>query len=356
MSQLFSQPSSTTHKASRSRPSEPRSTTPTIAASSPGKTPTDRGGATRNRPVLKWWERQTTTELEVAGVVDDVINPTLLAAGGALEVGGGKAMAVTSLRELWDEEKERSRLAGGGSQLSAPPGLELADSQDAWEPPAGLLTQEMKSAVGGVARNLLRRASTPSQETRALSSQPESSKPHSQASTGSYELGGRSSERELTPSRDDLLLSQTSVADGAAAANQLPSPAAFKDDDDVDQELLDIFAALRGYQQSQEKKNKSSPGRSRAFSQSPSGSLSQKPVFTPEASADQAEAVAATQVRRTARAGSLEVPVELEFCVFTQKSLNYFLFSARRGDRFPNEPTTIVSRVLCKPSIFYYKC
>lgn len=304
MSQLFSQPSATP-KAARSRPPEIRPTTPTVAAPSPGKPPTGQGGgAARNRPVLQWWERQTATELEVAGIVDDVINPTLLAAGRAAEAEGGKAMAVASLRELWDEEKERSRLAGGGSQLSAPPGLELADSQDAWEPPEGLLTQEMKGAAEGVASNLLRRATTPSRETgvslsSSLSSQPESSQPHSQASAGSYELGRRLGETELTPSRDGSLLSQASEA---AAANQLPSPGAFYDEDDVDLGLLDIITALRGSQQSpsQGKEDELSSPMGRTYSQSPCGPLSQKPVFTPESSADQAEAVAATQVRRAA--------------------------------------------------------
>ena len=307
MSQLFSQPSATartitTPKAARPRPPEIRPTTPAVAASSPGKLPT--AGATRNRPILKWWERQTTTELEVAGIVDDVVNPTLLATGRRVEAaGGGKAMAVASLRELWDEEKERSRLAGGGSQLSAPPGLELADSQDAWEPPQGLLTQEMKGAAEGVARNLLRRATTPSSREAGVSSsssQPELRQPYSQPSTGSFELGRRSDDVELTPSRDGSLLSQTSEA---AAANQLPSPGALYDNDEVDEGLLDIITALRGSQQSQGKEDEVSlsSSMSRGYSQSPYGPLSQKPIFTPESSADQAEAVAATQVGSATR-------------------------------------------------------
>lgn len=301
MSQLFSQPSATP-KALRSRPSEIRPAMPPVAAYSPGKPPTGQGGTARGRPALKWWERQTTTELEVAGIVDDVINPTLLAAGRAEAGGAAKAMAVASLRELWDEEKERSRLAGGDLQLSAPPGLELADSQDTWEPPEGLLTQDMRGAVEGVACDLLRGATRRSQETGASPSQPESSQLHSQASTGSCELGGRPGEMERTPSRDGSLLSQTT---SAAAANQLPSPGAFCDnDDDVDQGLLDIITALRGSQQSQGKEDD-------GYSQSPSGALSQKPAFTPESSADQAEAVAATQVRKChagLRPPSPEVP------------------------------------------------
>lgn len=256
--------------------------------------------------MLKWWERQTTTELEVAGIVDDVINTRLLAAGRA-ETGRGKPMAVASLRELWDEEKERSRVAGGGSQLSAPPGLELADSQDVWEPPEGLLTQHMRGEVEGLARNVLQRT-TPSQEEAGVLSQQEPSQPHSQASTGGNDgLNERSSEMELTPSRDGLL-SQTSAADATAVAdassppaNYLPSLGVMDDDDDVDQGLLDMIIALRGSQQSQgdgDESRLSSPI-GQGYTQSPSGPLSQRPVFTPESSADQAEAVAATQVRNS---------------------------------------------------------
>lgn len=325
MSQLFSQPSATPTAARSRPPAEVRPTTPTVAASSPAKPPTGQGGggggASRNRPVLKWWERQTTTELEVAGIVDDVINPTLLAAGRAAEPGGGKGMAVASLRELWDEEKERSRLAGGGSQLSAPPGLELADSQDAWQPPEGLLTQHMKDEVEGLARNVLRRTATGSQETGGSSQPQPSQQPRSSQGSvgGNNELLLERSEEEAemtTPSRNGVPLSQAAASaadDGAAVAgassspaNYLPSPGGMGDED-VDQGLLDMITALRGgSQQSQGKEGESplSPPLGRGYSQSSSGPLSQKPAFTPESSADQAEAVAATQVPKNAPTGS----------------------------------------------------
>ncbi len=346
MSQLFSQPSDTPPKAARpSRPPEQNKFTPKAAAPSPGRPPgkppagQDGGGggggggggdAARSRPALKWWERQTTTELEVAGVVDDVINPRLLAAGrGAEEAGGAKPMAVASLRELWDEEKERSRVAGGGSQLSAPPGLELADSQDAWEPPEGLLTQHMRGEAEGLARNVLRRTATAPQEARG-SAQPEppppyssSSQPRSQASAtgGSSEPLGRPEEVETTQSsRDGVPLSQASATDAAGAvagasgspANYLPSPRGMVDDEEVDQGLLDMITALRGSQQSQGREEGepllSTPSGGRGYSQPSSGPISQKPVFTPESSADQAEAVAATQVPQNSSTSPVVVP------------------------------------------------
>lgn len=301
MSQLFSQPSATP-KAARSRLYE-NTTTAKVTTSSPGKPPASpkgQDGAARNQPPPKWWERQTTTELEVAGIVDDVINTRLLAAGGA-EAERGKPMAVASLRELWDEEKERSRVAGGGSQLSAPPGLELADSQDVWEPPEGLLTQHMRGEVEGLAHNVLQRT-TPLQDETGVSSQQGPLQPSSQASTGVGESNERLGEGELTPSRDRTL-SQASAPDASAVedassppANYLPSPGGMDDYDDVDQGLLDLITALRGSQQSQgEELHLPSPIGQR-YTQSPPGPLPQKPFFTPESSADQAEAVAATQV------------------------------------------------------------
>lgn len=310
MSQLFSQPS-TTPRAAHSRLSDNR-TTSKVNTYSPGKpppaSPTGQGGATRNNSMPKWWERQTTTELEIAGIVDDVINTRLLSTGSAdAEAGRGKPMAVASLRELWDEEKERSRVAGGGSQLSAPPGLELADSQDVWEPPEGLLTQHMRGEVEDLAHNVLQRMTTPSQEEPGvLSQQQEPSQPSSQASTGGDGLHERVGEVGLTPSREGMM-SQSSVPDASAVpdassppASYLPSLGGVDDDDDVDQGLLDLITALRGSQQSQgngDELHLPSPAGQR-YTQSPPGPLSQPPVFTPESSADQAEAVAATQVRR----------------------------------------------------------
>lgn len=307
MSQLFSQPD-TTPKVTRARPTPEKSPKARAEPRLPGSPPAPPGGnnsTTRTRPVLRWWERQTTTELEVAGIVEDVINPSLLLAAGRPEAGGGKPMAVASLRELWDEEKERSRAAGGGSQLSAPPGLELADSQDAWEPPEGLLTQHVKDDVEVLARNVFGRGrrkttTTPSSQGAGGSSQPGVSQNRSQVSTGASESGEPSDGARL-PSSQEEPLSQASAADVAGAssspANCLPSQGAMNDGDDVDQGLLDMITALRGSQQSQGVENESLSSAGRRYSQSPAGSLSQKPAFTPEPSADQAEAVAATQVR-----------------------------------------------------------
>ncbi|CAM9121143.1 unnamed protein product [Ectocarpus fasciculatus] len=307
MSQLFSQPSIAPKVARSLLPKEgpaPRGT----ATSSPGKTRAGQGAATGDRPRPKWWERQTTTELEVVGIIDDVINPSLLAAGRAGDA-DGKPMAVASLRELWDEEKERSRVAGGGSQLSAPPGLELADSQDVWEPPELLLTQHVRDEAEGLARNVLQRA-THSRES-GLFPKEESSEPRSQASASGKDFDERSGDVELTPSRD-VVFSQASgtgeantaapVADASCSpANYLPSLGGTCDHD-ADQGLLDMIAALRGSQQSQsqgvERESLSSPPAGQRYTRSPSGPLSQRPAFTPESSADQAEAVAATQKKQ----------------------------------------------------------
>lgn len=313
MSQLFSQPC-TIPKPARSRLSENTATSkaPTYSPGKPTASPGGQGGTTRNHPMpSKWWQRQTSTELEIAGIVDDVINAKFLTAAGA-EADRAGPMAVASLRELWDEEKERSRVAGGGSQLSAPPGLELADSQDVWEPPEGLLTQHMRGEVESLARNvLLRTTTTPSPEEEAgVLSKQEPSQPRSQVCTGA---DGGSKERadaaELTTqSRDGMLLSQASAPDVSTVADASSPPATYlpsslggmDDDDEVDQGLLDLITALRGSQQSQENGDglhSPSPIGQR-YTQSPPGPLSQQPVFTPESSADQAEAVAATQVRR----------------------------------------------------------
>lgn len=246
--------------------------------------------------MTRWWERQTTTELEVTGTVDDVINPSFLTAARA--EAGGKAVAVASLRELWDEEKERSRVAGGGSQLSAPPGLELADSQDDWAPPDGLLTQDMRGTIDDLARNVLRRKPP---EGGAVSAGVPSSQPRLQASAGGGGLGRPLSPvLESTPSRDGLSrdgLSQASA--GVVGASE--SPANYldaRDGSDVDQGLLDMLAALRGSQQSQREGDDSplSTPRGVRYTQSPSGPLSQEPVGTPASSTGQAEAIVATQV------------------------------------------------------------
>lgn len=289
MSQLFSQPSSPAERA-QFRPYREPSPKPSPSA---GKLLSSAGGA-RKPPLLRWWERQTTTELEVTGTVDDVINPSLLAAGRA--EAGAKPMAVASLRELWDEEKERSRVAGGGSQLSAPPGLELADSQDVWEPPEGLLTQDVRGAVEELARNVLRRKP---QET--------ASQPRSQAFANNREKDPLSSQVDLAPSEDGLSqgLSQGSAVVACASSSpetHLP-PRDGSGGLDVDQSFLDMLAALRGSQSQGNGDNDSqlSSPRGGRYTHSPLGPLSQEPFPTPTSSADQTEAIVATQVRKPLR-------------------------------------------------------
>ncbi|CAM9581068.1 unnamed protein product [Scytosiphon promiscuus] len=272
MSQLFSQPDSTP-KVPRARSTPEKVPAARVGKRLPGSPPAPPGGldsTARNRPLLRWWERQTTTELEVAGIVEDVINP-----------------------KLWDEEKERSRAAGGGSQLSAPPGLELADSQDVWEPPEGLLTQHVKDEVEILARNVFgrrKKETTLSTQGAGESSQREASQIRSQVSTAAHGLERMSDEEALTPSQDGP----------SSPANYLPSQDAMDGDDDVDQGLLDMISALRGSQQSQGVEGESvlSPPTGRRYTQSPAGSLSRKPAFTPKSSTDHAEAVAATQKKQ----------------------------------------------------------
>lgn len=205
-------------------------------------------------------------------------------------------MAVASLRELWDEEKERSRGAGGGSQLSAPPGLELADSQDPWEPPEGLLTQDMKGAVESLARNVLGRV--PARDEEESERQP-FSQPPSQASAGDADGEALSPYTELTPSGRDGLSQASAV--GVAGASSSPSNYLPKldgtDGGAGDQGLLDMLAALRGSSsQGGEDLSQFSSPRGERYTQSPSGPRSQEPVFTPASSVDLGEAVAATQV------------------------------------------------------------
>lgn len=208
-------------------------------------------------------------------------------------------MAVASLRELWDEEKERSRGAGAGSQLSAPPGLELADSQDPWEPPEGLLTQDMKGAVESLARNVLGRMPARGEESER---QP-FSQPPSQASAVDGDDQTLSPHADLTPSGRDGL-SQASA--GVAGASSSPSNYLPKldgtDGGAGDQGLLDMLAALRGSssQEGEDGSQFSSP-RGERYTQSPSGPRSQEPICTPASSVDLGEAVAATQVPCLAR-------------------------------------------------------
>lgn len=289
MSQLFSPPSSPS-RASRFHPY--KQDTPK-ATSFSGNIPASSASA-RKRPALRWWERQSTTELEITGTVDDVINPSLLAAGRA--EAGGNAMAVASLRELWDEEKERSRVAGGGSQLSAPPGLELADSQDVWEPPEGLLTQDMRGAVDNLARNVLRR-NCAEEKTGVPSGRQPSSQPLSQALSGNAREQPLCPQMELTPLPDGLSQASADIAGASASpSNYLPALDG-GGGDDVDPGLLDMLAALRG-SQSQRDGNESelSSPRGARYIRSPSYPRSQEPVFTPASSVEQAEAIAETQV------------------------------------------------------------
>lgn len=282
MSQLFSQPSPPPREP---RPRSKETPTPKVI-SSYAKPPTQAGSA-HTRPAARWWERQTTTELEIAGTVDDVINPSLLATGATEVV--GKPMAVASLRELWDEEKERSRRTGGGSQLSAPPGLELADSQDQWAPPEGLMTQDMKGAVESLARNVLGRV--PARDEHESERQP-FSQPTSHASVGDGDEATHRSHTELTPSQ-----SSTNVADvSSSPSNYLPKLDG-TDGGAGDQGLLDMLAALRGScsQGDGDGSQLSSP-RGEIYTQSPPGPRSQERVFTPASSVDLGEAVAETQV------------------------------------------------------------
>lgn len=210
-------------------------------------------------------------------------------------------MAVASLRELWDEEKERSRMAGGGSQLSAPPGLELADSQDTWEPPEGLLTQDMRGAVDDLALNVLRRLPAAAvEEVEANTSHHQSWQPRSQASNNDMSEQPLSPQVELTPSsRDGLSQISADVAGvSSSPANYLPTTLSARGNSDVDQGLLDMLAALRG---SQSPRNEDDPELSSpvggTYSQSVgSGPLSQEYVLTPSSSKDQADTAAATQV------------------------------------------------------------
>lgn len=287
MSQLFSQ--------SSPPPLEPRprpNGMPTPKVTSSYAKPSTPAGNAQTRPAARWWERQTTTELEIAGTVDDVINPSLLAAG-ATEA-GGKPMAVASLRELWDEEKERSRGAGGGSQLSAPPGLELADSQDQWAPPEGLMTQDMKGAVESLARNVLGRVTARDEESER---QP-LSQPPSQLSMGDGDDETHTSHTELTPSgRDGLSQGSAGVAGvSSSPSNYLPKLDG-TDGGAGDQGLLDMLAALRGSaSQGDGDGSQFSSPRGERCTQSPSGPRSQERAFTPASSVDLGEAVAATQV------------------------------------------------------------
>lgn len=301
MSQLFSQPSS---PAQTSRYREYAQPSP-HKFPSPARPAAPETSAMGKKTPKKWWERQTTTEIEITGTVNDVINPSLLAAGKA-EV-GEKAVAVASLRELWDEERARSRAAGGGSQLSAPPGLELADSQDAWEPPEGLLTQDMRGAVNDLARSVVEK--NPSAVSAASPWQSMSHICSSQARTseqrGSRQEVSGSSHVELTPSRDGPL-SQASIGSvatvSASPANYLIAPDAQDLDDDTDthEGLLDMLAALRGSQgQSQRSpgggSSRCSPTMTRHGTQLLHEQASQDP--NPVSFEGHAEAITATQVK-----------------------------------------------------------
>lgn len=222
---------------------------------------------------------------------------------------GEKAVAVASLRELWDEERARSRAEGGGSQLSAPPGLELADSQDAWEPPDCLLTQDMQGAVDDLARSVVRK--NPFATVATTAGQSLSQNRSSQASL--IERRGNRLELsvsrhvDVTPSREGVL-SQASMGSVASVSE---SPASYliasyaPDPDggsDSHEGLLDMLAALRGSQSQSHKGEEgvltqNSPPKTRHSTQLSNDVLSQDPVFTPADFADQAEAIAATQVR-----------------------------------------------------------
>lgn len=291
MSQLFSQPSPSP-RPEGFRPyrklSLPKPTLSPGKASSPA-------GKSQTRTVTRWWERQTTIELEITGTVEDLLNPTLLASGRA--EAGGKTMAVASLRELWDEEKERSRAAGGGSQLSAPPGLELAGSQNVWEPPEGLLTQDLKDTVEKLARNVLHR--NPPQYSRSpecqIASQPLSQQ--TPVSQGSEDLA--SPQLAMTPSASGFLQDSAGVFEASQSpANYLPARGK-KDTSSVDEGLLDMLEALRGSQSQGDGGLEEAKLLTRSESkqaQSPPRSLSQQPPLTPTCAVDRAEAIAETQV------------------------------------------------------------
>lgn len=326
MSQLFTQPSPPRKPRFQQGPKKPPSKTTPAASGEEGSKPAQ--PSAQKRPITRWWERHTTTELELTGTVDDVINPSLLAAGRA--EAGGKAMAVSSLRELWDEEKERSRVAGGGSQLSAPPGLELADSQDAWEPPEGLLTQDMKGAVEDLARNVIRRKPPP-RDTGAEAGvmyrggdRRSSQQYHSQTSAASvaYPAGGRGGvqssppkvaftppepRKGLLPSTSPSVVRATGMERSASPVSNLLSRSPTgnenvnRNSNEEDQGLFDMLAALRGSSQDSRREDvdsQTSSPRGGRYTQSPTGALSQEALLsTPTSSADRAEAIAATQVR-----------------------------------------------------------
>lgn len=293
MSQLFSQPS-TSPRPEGFRPyKEPSPLKPTY---SPGKA-SSAAGKSQARTVTRWWERQTTIELEITGTVEDLMNPGLLASGRAEAEAGGKAMAVASLRELWEEEKERSRAAGGGSQLSAPPGLELAGSQNVWEPPEGLLTQELKDSVENLARNVLQR--NPPQDSRSPERQTASQPLSQQTPVSQRSEDYASPQLDLTPSASGFPQGSAGVFEASQSpANYLPARSG-KGNSSVDQGLLDMLEALRGSQSQGDgelEDAQSSPRIESKEAQSPPRSLSQQPLHTPTCAADRAEAIAETQV------------------------------------------------------------
>lgn len=291
MSQLFSQLSSPRSEGFRPY----RKPSPTKPILSPGKVSSP-AGKSQTRTVTRWWQRQTTTELEITGTVEDLLNPSLLASERA-EAGGKTMMAVASLREIWDEEKERSRAAGGGSQLSAPPGLELAGSQNVWEPPEGLLTQDLKGTVENLARNVLQR--NPPQYSRSPECQIASQSLSQQTSMSQGSEGFASSQLAMTPSASGFLQDSASVFEvSQSPANYLPARGR-KDTSSVDQGLLDMLEALRGSQSQGDGELEEAQYLTRSESkqaQSPPRSLSQQPLLTLTCAVDHAEAIAETQV------------------------------------------------------------
>lgn len=306
MSQLFSQQSSPAQSSSFRNYTQQSPKPPVL----PIKPATPAAPATSNTarklPPTRWWERQTTSEIEVTGTVDDVINPSLLAAGKA-EV-GQKAVAVASLRELWDEERSRARTANGESQLSVPPGLELADSQDEWLPPECLLAQDMRGAVHDLARNVFRKTQSAASAAAVTTSVDQCS---SQQPRSSQESQGCSSEQDQqessAPLRVDLALSreaapsQTSMGRVASASgspsNSLSTPDAPHGGSDDDQGFLDMLATLRGSQSdSQRDSEENRQSSARHGNQSSSRPLSQEALSSPASFVDQADAIVATQV------------------------------------------------------------
>ncbi|CAM9642370.1 unnamed protein product, partial [Discosporangium mesarthrocarpum] len=178
------------------QPSGPASyprTTMSHAGADSGDSPARHSGQSRPR---SWWERQTNCELELVATFRDLLNPGLLnksrGQGGQRQgYPGGKPLTVASLGELWEEERARQVASGGrGSQLSAPPGLALASSQEPWVPPSSLLPPEVEDRCQEVVRSIVGREREREMEMARKRKEEEGAdrRRHQQAA-GRHELG-----------------------------------------------------------------------------------------------------------------------------------------------------------------------